>query len=975
MKIKASILIACITFALNWTVFAHADIYQWEWLDDGYQTQPSTTLTPSGAGVSAVPGADLANLDLTMAYLGNANLNSANLNDSNLSRADVNQANLTNANLSGVSFSEANISGANFTGADVRGANFFYFWDDFYGVANPALTSQQLYSTASYQNHDLVGIRLQALDLTGWDFSNQDLTGAVFVYADIFEFSPYPSKLTNANFAGATIKDAWLSATTNYGFTESQFYSTESYQTGDLRGVNLGYNDLTSWNFAGKNLEGASFNLEDWGGSNLTSANFSYANLYGVDISSSNLTNANLSSAVLTNAVGYEANLSNANLSNANLTDADMSGVSFSGAVLSGANVKGASFARFSNGVTTYGGLSAAQLYSTSSYQAKDLSGVGFYSNELSGFNFREQTLRAADFERANASNVDFTDADLTEASFYLTTIANANFTGSDIRGASFRDTTSRGFTSVQLYSTASYQNGDLTGINLRNNNLTGWNFTGNNLTNSDFRNAVLTNAHFDQTNLSGANFEATDLTSLSFLGAVLTNTNLRSATLTGASLAGADVRFANLEATTSKGFTAAQLYSTVSYLNKDISGIILRNNNLAGWNFSGLNLSGADLSQSTLTNTDFSDADIKGTDLGRTTSKGFTAAQLYSTASYQEHNLSGAKFVANNLTGWNFSNQTLDNTVFSLATLTNADFTGADVRGANFFLTSSTFTPSQLYSTASYQNYDLSEIQLRQNNLDGWNFAGQKLVNTNFFASTLINADLTAADMRGAYAANIGTAIVTNLIRSDGTILSLDISGGRRLVVRDYDGGAHPGSTGTPNPAYPVHVKQSAVMDSSSVLELRFEADEWNSTISFDAGISVILAGTLKLEFADDVSITSQIGRTIDLFDWTGVSPTGTFMIDSSYTWDLTNLYTTGEVKLLAASILPADYDLDGDVDGRDFLAWQYDANVGDLADWQNNYGVGSLTAASLAVPEPSAIGLLLLATSATLLRRSVVT
>jgi hypothetical protein len=33
-------------------------------------------------------------------------------------------------------------------------------------------------------------------------------------------------------------------------------------------------------------------------------------------------------------------------------------------------------------------------------------------------------------------------------------------------------------------------------------------------------------------------------------------------------------------------------------------------------------------------------------------------------------------------------------------------------------------------------------------------------------------------------------------------------------------------------------------------------------------------------------------------------------------------------------------DYDGDGDVDGRDFLMWQRNPSVGDLADWQNNYG-----------------------------------
>jgi hypothetical protein len=52
----------------------------------------------------------------------------------------------------------------------------------------------------------------------------------------------------------------------------------------------------------------------------------------------------------------------------------------------------------------------------------------------------------------------------------------------------------------------------------------------------------------------------------------------------------------------------------------------------------------------------------------------------------------------------------------------------------------------------------------------------------------------------------------------------------------------------------------------------------------------------------------------------------------------------------------LTGDFDGDGDVDGRDFLAWQRNPSGGDLADWQNNYGVGGVIAASTAVPEPGA-------------------
>ncbi|BBO33596.1 matrixin family metalloprotease [Lacipirellula parvula] len=70
--------------------------------------------------------------------------------------------------------------------------------------------------------------------------------------------------------------------------------------------------------------------------------------------------------------------------------------------------------------------------------------------------------------------------------------------------------------------------------------------------------------------------------------------------------------------------------------------------------------------------------------------------------------------------------------------------------------------------------------------------------------------------------------------------------------------------------------------------------------------------------------------------------------------------------VTHMPVTTLPGDFDLDGDVDGADFLVWQrgfgnsYDAD--DLAVWRENFGATSATAtAAAAVPEPS--GALLMA------------
>ncbi len=69
-----------------------------------------------------------------------------------------------------------------------------------------------------------------------------------------------------------------------------------------------------------------------------------------------------------------------------------------------------------------------------------------------------------------------------------------------------------------------------------------------------------------------------------------------------------------------------------------------------------------------------------------------------------------------------------------------------------------------------------------------------------------------------------------------------------------------------------------------------------------------------------------------------------------------------------LGEAPLSGDYDLDGDVDGHDFLSWQRgdspnSFSASDLTDWQANYGVGtssSLMASSTTVPEPTGFALL---------------
>ena len=79
----------------------------------------------------------------------------------------------------------------------------------------------------------------------------------------------------------------------------------------------------------------------------------------------------------------------------------------------------------------------------------------------------------------------------------------------------------------------------------------------------------------------------------------------------------------------------------------------------------------------------------------------------------------------------------------------------------------------------------------------------------------------------------------------------------------------------------------------------------------------------------------------------------------------------TYADVAPIAAG-LDGDFDVDGDVDGNDFLVWQRGAATpADLALWQGNYGAPNSSAAAGAVPEPTSILLLSFAGILCYLRR----
>jgi uncharacterized protein YjbI with pentapeptide repeats len=139
--------------------------------------------------------------------------------------------------------------------------------------------------------------------------------------------------------------------------------------------------------------------------------------------------------------------------------------------------IKGANFSSTSNYFTQ------ALLYSTASYKNKDLSGVNFGYNKLSGFDLSGQNLTGAGFYSADLSGVNMTDA----------VVAGADFSSAF------------SFTRDLLYSTASYKNKDLRGVSFRYNNFSGFDLSG-----QDLRNTMFLSCSFSGTDFSFADMRTT---------------------------------------------------------------------------------------------------------------------------------------------------------------------------------------------------------------------------------------------------------------------------------------------------------------------------------------------------------------------------------------------------------------------------------------------------------------------------------
>ncbi|QDT01580.1 beta strand repeat-containing protein [Adhaeretor mobilis] len=142
---------------------------------------------------------------------------------------------------------------------------------------------------------------------------------------------------------------------------------------------------------------------------------------------------------------------------------------------------------------------------------------------------------------------------------------------------------------------------------------------------------------------------------------------------------------------------------------------------------------------------------------------------------------------------------------------------------------------------------------------------------------------------------------------------------------------------------------------------ETEFDVIDVTGDVTLDGFLDVFLIN----------GFTLAPGQTFDILNVTG-SLTGLIeghtegdVVGTFGGTDLFITYAGGDISLFTMAGLVADTEPDGDVDGADFLALQRD-NSSLIPTWQTEYGSGSSSFAySSQVPEPAAIGLLLLGLS----------
>lgn len=231
---------------------------------------------------------------------------------------------------------------------------------------------------------------------------------------------------------------------------------------------------------------------------------------------------------------------------------------------------------------------------------------------------------------------------------------------------------------------------------------------------------------------------------------------------------------------------------------------------------------------------------------------------------------------------------------------------------------------------------------------------------------------EVARIDAKSAFTSSFGSAQTAGAVNRSGENLVLDLngSGGASLnqVVTSFDGTQYGVEvtakllTNNTAPAFRVVAKDLDGNDNAP----QTGAEEW--ALMFDTtGFNSSGFTTITLPWSDAVISTATA------FGFTNSGDASLNDFDLFQLQVAANAGSRLNLEIASIKVVPfestgldGDFDGDGDVDGRDFLAWQRGESTtpysaGDLADWQNSYGVGGVAAVT-AVPEPNAFLLMVM-------------
>ena len=195
-------------------------------------------------------------------------LSGRDFSNQSLKNSTWTHADLSNASFAGA-FAGANLDGANFEDASLNGTDFTdaIITNMYWGAS---FTRNQLYSTASYKNKDLSGLKLEYYKFNNnLDLSGQNLNGASF---------------RNCTLGMVDFTDAWINNVNFYSaksFSGEKLYSTASYKNKDLSGIDFRFVDVKNWDFSGQNLSGVNFYSGDFTGADFLLERFYGGRFYG----------------------------------------------------------------------------------------------------------------------------------------------------------------------------------------------------------------------------------------------------------------------------------------------------------------------------------------------------------------------------------------------------------------------------------------------------------------------------------------------------------------------------------------------------------------------------------------------------------------------------------------------------------------------------------------------------------------------